>query len=158
MQANGNTLTFSVTQAGQFYENIAWNFGEGSTANGQTATHTYSNTGNFTVCVVGYPMPIAQPDTMCKPVSIVITGIQKNKSLEGVKLFPNPTKDFVTLSLANENKDTRLLLINSLGKVVLVQEASDATNTIDLRNYPTGLYLLKVQNGSESRVFKLIKE
>jgi len=72
VQTNGATASFTLTQQGIFYESIFWDFGDGMKSQGTNSTisHTYTTLGNYTVCVIGMPMPIATNDTMCKSVTV----------------------------------------------------------------------------------------
>ena len=92
-QANGLSVTFSITQASNYYEFINWSFGDGITSNGgisnNPVVHNYAAPGNYSVCVIGYPMPLDPNDTACKFVNVISTGIHKNTSPGQFHLFPN---------------------------------------------------------------------
>jgi hypothetical protein len=47
--AMGSPVAFSLKSAGANVTAVAWTFGDGSTANGLTATHTYTSAGEFEV-------------------------------------------------------------------------------------------------------------
>lgn len=47
--ASGSPVAFSLKDAGTNVVSVAWTFGDGSTATGSTATHTYTSGGEFEV-------------------------------------------------------------------------------------------------------------
>lgn len=73
---SGNTVNFtdlSTVGSGTIF-NWAWNFGDAGTSFTQNPTHTYANTGVYTVCLVVYAYGISSTtmcvDTICKDVVI----------------------------------------------------------------------------------------
>lgn len=157
-QANGNAVTFSVTQMGQFYENITWYFGDGTTAYGQTANHTYSTSGNFSVCVIGSPMPMAQQDTMCKFVNILTTGAIENETENTITVYPNPLQDQLNLSISSKGENKHLSLTDVQGRVLLSQHIINSLSTIDMKRFSPGLYFLTIRDNSSTHVFKIVKD
>lgn len=65
-------------------------------------------------------------------------------------LYPNPTNSTFNLTLYNPDNTSRIELYNTLGEMVLTQTNLNPTNIIDLSNYGTGLYILKVINKDNS--------
>lgn len=86
--------------------------------------------------------------------------VKENKNnLDGIKIYPNPIinkliLEFETVIFPN----TKLILINSLGQVVYSLYSTDPKQEIDLNFLPSGIYYLKIQNNSEQKVLKIIKE
>ena len=60
---------------------------------------------------------------------------------EAVAVYPNPTKDMVTVANA-EGKN--IVIVNSLGQVVANIENAAANQTIDVANFANGTYFVKV--------------
>jgi len=121
VQTNGATASFTLTKQGNFYESISWDFGDGTKSQGtnSTVSHTYTTLGNYTVCVIGYPMPMATNDTMCKTVSITTNTIKASscgsytlngKTYDKTGLYTQTLKDI----LGNDSIVTLDLTINSL--------------------------------------------
>ena len=67
-----------------------------------------------------------------------------------VKVYPNPTKHFVTVEAENM---TEVSVYNLLGQCVMQKKAEGSQTTIDLQNVSEGLYLLRVktENGIISK-------
>lgn len=66
----GSTATSSFTYTGTTtsLDSVVWHFGDGGHATGTTTSHTYSDTGTFTVCVLAYnPCGV---DSSCSTITI----------------------------------------------------------------------------------------
>jgi len=93
----------------------------------------------------------------------IISGIkvQQNKEeTQNIVIYPNPANNILNvemLNLASTGSATKLEIINSLGQVLSIIELSNQTSTININELPSGLYQLKLNEGSEQRVFKFIK-
>ncbi|MFT7148380.1 MAG: hypothetical protein ACI82Q_000228, partial [Nonlabens sp.] len=75
-----------------------------------------------------------------------------------VKLFPNPAQKYVTIDLS-EIPQTRpnLMIINLSGKSVWeMKNVSVPKVTVDVSNYPTGTYLIKVSSNMGTVIKKLL--
>ena len=81
------------------------------------------------------------------------TGIDNNNAMS-VQVYPNPTKDVLNVNCEGLRK---VEVINAFGQVVMVKEANGDNIRIDLSDYASGTYMLRVftDNGCEMR--KLIK-
>ncbi|HXB41365.1 MAG TPA: T9SS type A sorting domain-containing protein [Bacteroidia bacterium] len=159
-QINGGIVTFSINPP-HYYESVKWVFGDGTYAssyNLQSVTHSYAMNANYTVCVIGYPMPIANIDTTCKTISLTTVGIKESKLNElPIDLYPNPVKDKLNVEL-EENKIGKISITNCLGQIVYVLNNPVSKQEIDLSSFPTGVYYLKAESKSDQKVFKILKD
>jgi len=78
-----------------------------------------------------------------------------DESFLGVKIYPNPVKDVITISMDDFN-DVKLEIYSVLGKILLKKE-SLSSNTLDVSFLKEGIYLLKIYKGNQERNLKLIK-
>lgn len=77
------------------------------------------------------------------------------QELEKIKLYPNPTSDFINLQLPGNESLKEITIYNIIGKEVSTQY----TNKVDLRFLPTGTYILKVSLvDGQSLMRKVIKK
>ena len=83
--------------------------------------------------------------------------------LEKVKMmiFPNPAMDIVNIQfMAQQEGEYKISLIDIVGKEVLNQitNFSEGENSVEMKmsNLPKGVYLVKVSNGSQTEVSKLM--
>lgn len=79
----------------------------------------------------------------------------ENNELGSIKLYPNPTYDFVTLELQNRQNLKEVEVYNITGRKVSRQN----TNRIDFRELPSGTYILKIAFiDGQSLMRKVIKK
>ena len=71
-----------------------------------------------------------------------------------VVLFPNPASDEVGLSGVPQG--TRLTIHDGAGRVVLLEEAVAGTWRMDASAWARGVYMLRLEQGGESRSFKFV--
>jgi hypothetical protein len=90
----------------------------------------------------------------------VVTSLNENDINNDFRLFPNPTKDIISISSKLLNDKTIIKIYNSLGSEVLVQEyqnvGSKGVLNIDLSDQAAGLYFVNLVNGSTTITKKLL--
>jgi uncharacterized repeat protein (TIGR01451 family) len=75
-----------------------------------------------------------------------------------VEIAPNPTKNNINVnSNANSNIKT-IELFDIQGRVLMTQLVNDSRSTVDLSNYNSGVYFIKVTTEIGTKVEKIIKE
>jgi hypothetical protein len=79
--------------------------------------------------------------------------IAENKAIK-TELFPNPTKDIVTISVADFNGNIFTEVFDIVGNKL----QSTSETTISLGDYANGIYLLKVAYGDRVEEIKVIKD
>ncbi len=72
-----------------------------------------------------------------------------------VTVYPNPTSDKICLDIPDEIMITSMRIIGNEGKVL--QEYERAYETIDLSDYPTGVYFLELTTREKSITKKVLK-
>ena len=73
-----------------------------------------------------------------------------------VKLFPNPTSDKITIQSDNF-KNTILHIFDDLGRQILQQNINKSETVLDISNFKTGRYLLKIERDNKLSVYKIHK-
>lgn len=69
--------------------------------------------------------------------------------------YPNPTSDFVTVTLKNgSNTITSILVYDVLGKQIINVKASSISETLDLSSVNPGIYFVEVATENNSKVVK----
>lgn len=66
-----------------------------------------------------------------------------------ISLYPNPTKDYITLGFEeNINGNIQIQIVNALGQIVQNQQLSNVNQQerIELNNLPEGMYFCRVQS------------
>lgn len=130
----------------------------GSDATGSAGTVAYSigqivyttNTGINGIVAQGVQQPYV--------ISIVL-GIEHNSIQLYFTVYPNPTINFLTLNLGNDDLSTLSFQLYDLsGKLIESRKIVSNTETIRMENLPSALYFLRVTNNSdELKTFKIIK-
>ena len=91
-----------------------------------------------------------------------ITGTNDLGLEKSISLYPNPAKQFTTLTFEfEESKDLQLNLFNNLGQRVLTNKIDDVQSgnfEFDLKDLISGFYFLNISDGENSIVEKLIIE
>ncbi|NHM06239.1 T9SS type A sorting domain-containing protein [Flavobacterium sp. CYK-4] len=73
-----------------------------------------------------------------------------------LRLFPNPTKDW--LHISNDTAIDSVILINTLGQTVQQQSIRSKEGKIDMSALSPGTYFARVISGETSKTLKVIKE
>ena len=78
-------------------------------------------------------------------VEITLTSIEEN-GVKGMMIYPNPTKDNLTISAENM---TRITITNTLGQVIFDQQVSSDNEMINMSQYEAGVYMVRIttENG-----------
>ena len=80
--------------------------------------------------------------------------------LTNIRVYPNPTTSLINVDLSQLSpSEYQLCLVDLNGKVVYHQITGDKSIEVDMHNYPTGSYVLKVQTKGTQQIdtFQIIK-
>jgi len=94
-------------------------------------------------------------------VSASTVGINQNDSFSNhIEVYPNPIKEKLNIQFElTENKKVELTISNSLGQIVYADDLYHVRRKeVDLSFLSSGIYILKLQNNSEQKTFKIVKE
>lgn len=77
-----------------------------------------------------------------------------------ITVYPNPTKGSLAVEVTDgESKDEiHILLFSAQGSQLQNKKVKTGTTPVDMTNYASGWYLLRVQAGTESIELKIIKD
>jgi hypothetical protein len=125
-----------------------WDFGDGSTSQDTTPTHTYAQGGTYQICLT-VENDYGQ-DTFCR--EIVVVGTNSIYSLKktdwNIQAFPNPVHHALTLTAAADIPwGSRLRIYNAQGQIVRNQAFRMASETVEVSGLPSGLYLWAIECG-----------
>ena len=190
-QANSSFLIFadSINSGNYFAYNMSsgtgttsylWNFGDGSTSTLQYPFHQYVTPGHYIVCltVTATNGTTTCTDSYCDSSSVQrvaagflmhqinvipqgITGVKENTLINGLKTYPNPLTDVLTIEVELTNNTTELAytIVDALGKVILKNNLKDSKTTINTSDLEKGFYFLSIstQDGKVIKTSKLVK-
>lgn len=93
-----------------------------------------------------------------KAITIVVSaaalGVSEFKESAKIAVYPNPTTDFVTVSLSNAAAIQKISVYNNLGQLV----RSENKNTVSLQNLANGNYYLTIFTAEGNYSKKIIKQ
>lgn len=97
-----------------------------------------------------------------KSPSSVITGLKGNTAnSNNISLFPNPSQDNFTISLANKvNEKVSVDIVNALGQIVYSTNINDGNKSITVAasNWNTGVYFVRINSKEFHSVIKFVKQ
>ena len=74
-----------------------------------------------------------------------------------IKAYPNPFENQITLSLSNENIKSDIMVYDMTGK--LIQQVSTQENILEIGNqFTTGVYLVQITQGQETKNIRVVKQ
>jgi uncharacterized repeat protein (TIGR03803 family) len=117
---------------------------------------------NCTLCgfqpLGGSPLMVTVPQiiTGLEPVPQTITGLEPEPSQ--VSVYPNPVETTLYINLPESQSEKNILIFNTTGGIIGTAETSQKEITLDVAQYPTGLYLIRVSHGKMSETKKFVKK
>jgi len=141
---NGN-LNYSFTSTENFISET-WDYGDGISETVHNPTHTYINTGQYSVTHI--VDGACYKDTLIQILDIVNTDINLNNNNQNIKIYPNPFNDVINIKADNI---TNITIYNSLS--VKIIETSN--KIIDLSFLKKGVYFIEIIT-NESKISKKI--
>ena len=88
-------------------------------------------------------------DSICKNVSVSITGISEAMAIGSIKVYPNPNAGVFTVSFTSfGNEKIELSIIDILGRNILeeiIVVNSDTEKKIDISKNPKGSYFIRIK-------------
>lgn len=141
-EQNGDIIT-------GFYENIKSN-------NEHTVNDTFANIDPTYVFNVGKAAVGAlQHFAVATTLNLGTSETENQKSLESVKIYPNPAKDILTIDLPETIKDFSFELTDLVGRTLIKQENQKTVNVSALTK---GAYLAVIKTGDHTAIRKIMIE
>lgn len=82
--------------------------------------------------------------------------VEENKLLENIALYPNPVKE--TVYFKNIQENTAYQIVSVVGELVDAGTIAASNSSIDVSAIKKGVYLVRLSQGTNTRVLKFIKE
>jgi PKD repeat protein len=179
---SGNYYAYNISY-GTGAVSYLWDFGDGNSSTQQYPFHQYLVPGHYVVCLTvnaTYTNAIGSAtctDTHCdsssthrmaagflmSQVNVVpqtVTGIKQKEKEIGLKVFPNPITDELTIdaTISSERK-LNYILVDALGRTVLTGDLNNSKTTINTNHLEKGLYGLRIsdEKGLSLKTIKLLK-
>jgi photosystem II stability/assembly factor-like uncharacterized protein len=87
----------------------------------------------------------------------VTYGVSDNKTTYSFIVYPNPVTNELRIELKDNNKMRNFEILNALGQVIYKGCLTDKA-IVSTSNFPSGVYLVKIENGNTFEYKKIIKE
>ena len=137
----------------RFFSTLFFAFAVLFAASSQNLQFDYDAAGN---CIVKYRTVVIRSMPVETEDEIVEDKIGKTE----VVIFPNPTKGFLQIDFRGkaETLSVNYRLTEISGKYVTGGTTDDASLTLDMSSYASGVYLLRIEIEGKSETYKIIKE
>lgn len=127
-----------------------WDFGDGSTSTQQHPSHTYSASGNYTVCLTVVNAN-ACVETRCDTLSVTapMTSLNPTPDLQSLQVYPNPAQHRLWVSGSKDVPTVQLL--STLGTrvpITLSPTNEKGKWLVSWAPLPAAVYLLQIDSQS----------
>ena len=118
----------------------------------------YSSAGIYEVCLT--VSNEHSSNTSCQTLQLGTVSTSESTVELDVSLFPNPTEDFIRITLHDYlPRQGRILLYDLSAKLVLTEKIIGGANGIDLSLLPAGTYVYELVDGQRVlKTGKLVKQ
>lgn len=144
---NLDSVTFSNNST--YSSTYHWDFGDASPSSTlANPEHVYGTAGTYLVTLIAADT-CGHSDTITQSIVVTTTtNLEKLKKIKkNILIYPNPTKDYITISYTEPIKEIRI--INSLGQEVFSQKnMKSEKNVIHLNTYTRGVYYIQLKLNS----------
>jgi len=87
----------------------------------------------------------------------LITGIGEEPDIT-FTAYPNPATDRLTVVIPARWSAASVTVLNAIGQTMISQIATRGKNSISLQSLPSGLYYVRVRQGSDSQLLRIVKQ
>ncbi len=149
-----NGINLSANAAGATYQWVDCNNSNAPIVGATNKTYTATANGSYAVIITKNG---CTDTSACLIVTTV--GLKYNQTISGVNMFPNPTQDVVTVRIDNMQSGQHVLeLLDAAGRLLSTQVMNDHSTVVSLKNYESGVYLIRISNGGRQSIQRVIKE
>ena len=143
-------LNFTVKDVSESMDEITkyqWVFGDGTKSTQKDFTHSFLQSDIYTICL-NIETENDCTDFICKEITIGSVGIEDNKNAlpEGIRIFPSPAKD--KISIDNQSSFSfKVILFDSTGRRIEKEKLRKQEKLLlDTKLMPNGLYMVQLEN------------
>ena len=136
-----------------------WYFGDlnNSISSTKNAEFIYNKGGNYNASLVA-TFANNCSDSVSKAINITNTSLNNLEKKYGIKIFPNPAKDFINIETSMDLTILNISLIDIKGKD-LFSGNLDSFKSLNIQDLENGLYIIKIITNEKSTLYtKFIKE
>ncbi len=150
-----------------------WSWGDGNSSTGAIPSHTYSNPGNYSICLsitdangctatyCDSSTYVYKTDATVITVNVVTqlpTGIAEQDNAAFIRINPNPAYESVTVSVDETLVGSALTITDVTGRVIANEKLQVKNTQLALSDLSSGVYFVTVGNEKGRMTRKLVKE
>lgn len=94
-------------------------------------------------------------DNIEAATSLSVTDVS---NISSFNIYPNPGKIEMNIALNSQTSDARIEVYNVLGKRILVRELESLNAAIDVSQWSSGVYLVKVSSANGTQTKRFVKD
>jgi hypothetical protein len=131
-------------------------FKDGVLLSGATADTLYvTQTGNYTVNVTDGVCNLTSP--IADVLVINCSGLAENTNAAFYQLYPNPSRDYISIRTIDDNKIRRIQLTDITGRIITIKQIQDQQPIIlPVNDLPAGMYQV-IAEGDKPAVLRFVK-
>lgn len=130
----------TVTASGSSAFSYTWDFGDGTTATGALASHSYATGGTYDICLT------ATDDFGCVAdscIQVVWSPVGLNEEEVSIVVYPNPARDRVVVSGVSDE----IVWYNLQGQIIEVPEVRGTNSSeFNVGHLDRGMYILRTKD------------
>ena len=154
---NGN-LTYQFVNLAPGASDYLWDFGDGTTSNEVSPTHTYLQPGQYNVTLTASNACLSVSNSVA--VDATVVGVDTNNSDSELNILPLGEGLFNVQFSASRGQRISARIADIHGRMMMEQDfgvASYLKKTLDLASLPQGIYLIEVIAGNTRKVAKVVR-
>ena len=165
-------FTFTVSKCNASFTNLIvangasiqclWDFGDGTTSTEINPTHVYASNGIYDVILIASYTNGAEVCTAnIGPKKVAVLDCNSSELLKGdaetLKVYPNPNKGLFRLEVNEICESCTIEVFNPSGQLIFESKLNKSNEIdIDISDKSNGVYLVKLTNGEEEKVKRVI--
>jgi PKD repeat protein len=159
VEGNGFQVTFTNTSTGT--DTYAWDFdGNGTTDNSSanaTVNFTYPTVGTYTARLIA--TGLCGTDTFTLLISVIGVSTGEEITESSWAIYPNPSNELLNMSLPQVLVGiSEIEIYNELGALVRKVITSDKMQVINVSEFTSGIYFVRIANGNTFYNKRFIKQ
>lgn len=81
-----------------------------------------------------------------------------NDAMRKIKIYPNPTSDWIQIEMPNEEDNVTIRIFNTMGQLLKTLHINDVKpKVIEMNQYAEGVYFFEVNNKNLRSILKIVK-
>jgi len=154
---SSNALTVDFTNLSINSTSYLWEFGDGNTSTENNPTYTYSTAGTYDVTLNASYLNCEDYETL--EVIVPLVNTHDLQIANDIKIYPNPNSGIFTLNPGNYISIQKIGIYTPSGKQLQVEafrEINGSMITVDVQQLERGIYFLRISDGDQVIIKKIV--